>query len=73
MDWQTIIMAVLGIVALIFGVKWAQVAHLLKQIGELCFTTSGAMEDKKITKEEAAAVFKELADVILAGKKLFGK
>lgn len=73
MDWEIIIPIVLGIVAIIFGVKWHQVAKLLKEAGEALITTSEAMEDKKITKEEVVKVLKEWADVILAGKKLVGK
>lgn len=73
MDYQVIALAVLGIVALIFGVKWVQVARLLKEIGEVCFTTSEAMYDNKITKDEARKILKELADVVLAGKMVFGK
>ena len=73
MDWSIIALGVLGILSIVFAVKWRQVAHLLKEIGEVCFTTSEAMEDNKIIKEEAKNIFKELVDVILAGHHLFSK
>jgi len=73
MDWQIIVPIILGVVAIVFGVKWHQVASLLKETGEALITTSEAMEDKKITKDEVVQILKEWADVILAGKKLVGK
>lgn len=73
MDWQIIIPIILGIVAVLCGIKWHQVASLLKETGEALITTSEAMEDKKITPTEVKDILREWAEVILAGKKLVGK
>lgn len=73
MNGMEIALIVVTVMAAIAGIKWAQVATLLREAGELLLTTSEAMEDKKITKDEAAGIVKELADVLVAGKKLLGK
>jgi len=65
-----ITLVIIGIVASIFGNKWRKTSILLKEIGEFCLTTSEAMEDNKITKEEASDILGEVGDVILAGKNL---
>jgi len=73
MNWEIIIPTVLGIVALICGIRWKQVANLLKQTGELLLVVADAMEDDKISKDEVASILKESVDVVSAVKKLMGK
>ncbi|GAH65239.1 unnamed protein product, partial [marine sediment metagenome] len=55
---------------IVFGVvfkrKWDHFVNLLLQTGEAFTKTGKALEDKKLTKEEAIAMLKEWNDVYLA-------
>ena len=78
LDWYEIAGYAVGILGLILGgvffVKWNQTVKLMKELGEAFTKTSEALEDKKLTKEEAIAILGEWRDVaeailILIGKK----
>lgn len=46
-----------------FAVKWRQVVGLFKELGEAFTITAEALEDKKLTKQEAIKLLKEWLDV----------
>jgi len=73
MDWQYIGLSVLGILAILFSVKWALAVRALKEIGEAFTKTADALEDKKLTKQEALDLLKEWMDVIASIRALVGK
>jgi len=70
MDWLELAGFIVAILGLIFGttfaVKWRHLVNLLKELGEAFTTTSEALEDKKITKQEAINCLKEWQDVFAA-------
>jgi thiamine monophosphate synthase len=73
MDWLAMLSAVLGIVAIIFGVKLAQVKALIKEMAEALAVLSAAVEDNDITRKELEQILSEFKDVVLAALKLVGK
>ena len=73
MNWFAVASGVLGILVIIFSVKWAQVKALLKEVAEAFVVVSSAVEDDKITREELQKIVDEWHDVLLAVLKLIGK
>ncbi len=71
MEWLSIVSGVLGVIAVIFGVKWGQVKKLIKELMEVVGAISTALEDDDISKEEVKNIAKESGDVIAAAAKLF--
>lgn len=69
-----IVVAVLGIVfGGVFALKWKQAVNLLRELGEAFTHTAEALEDKKLTKDEAVKCLKEWKDVYIAVMLLIGK
>ena len=73
MNWFAVASGVLGILVIIFSVKWAQVKALLKEVAEAFVVVSSAVEDDKITREELQKIVDEWHDVAVAVLKLVGK
>ena len=76
-DWLAIAGYGVGILGLILGsvfaVKWVQAVKLMKELGEAFTRTALALEDKKLTKDEAMKCLKEWNDVVVQILLLFGK
>ena len=70
MEWFEILAYVVGILGVVLGVafwrRWEGVVTLLKELGEAFTKSAEALEDKKLTKEEAVALLKEWNDVVSA-------
>lgn len=70
MEWWQILSYVVGIAGIVLGVtfklKWDQLVKLLLELGEAFTKTGKALEDKKLTKEEAVTMLKEWNDVYLS-------
>ena len=49
-----------------FALKWKQAISLLKELGEAFSASSIALEDKKLTNQEAIELLKEWTDVMTA-------
>jgi len=73
MDWLIIVSGVLGVVAIIAGVKWVQAKKVIKEFAEAIAYLSAAIEDDNITREECKNIVKEFGDVITAVVDLVGK
>ena len=73
MEWFEILILVLGVLSGIFGAKWKVFLKLLKEMGDVCYTTSEAMDDGNISQEEGADIMREVVEAIDAGKDLFSK
>ena len=73
MDWQIVVIIILGIFSVFAGVKWQQFKVLVKEAAETLTVLSNAIADDKVTKEELTLIAKEMADVVMAFKKLIGK
>lgn len=56
--WQILSLA-LGILAMVLGVRWAQIKALLKQVSEALTAMSEALEDDEVSKDEARKLAKE--------------
>ncbi len=69
-----IIVALLGLtVGGFFSMKWKQACELLKELGEAFTRTSEALEDKKLTREEAVGLLKEWQDVFTKVMLMLGR
>jgi len=80
MDWTTIVSAVLGLVAVVFGGFWlkakgklSQVVILAKETHDLIDVAIGALEDNALDKTEVESIKKEALEVRDAWKVLIGK
>ena len=78
-DIWTIISAILGLATVVIGGFWLKVKGKLSMLGALIKETLDvidasirALEDNKITSEEAAMIKKEALEVKTASKKLMG-
>jgi hypothetical protein len=65
MEWQEIVIAILGLMVLYLGTQWAAIKKLIKDF-------SAAAEDDKFTKEEIATIVKDAVAIGTAFKKLWG-
>jgi len=64
-----IIATVLTVLSAIFAAEWRRAKSLLKETSEALSTLYNAIEDDKITKEEAKKIAKEFKDLIRLLKK----
>lgn len=71
--WLAMISTALAVLAGIFTVKWKQAVNLLKELGEAFTATAEALEDKKLTKDEAISLLQEWKDCYIAVMLLIGK
>ena len=82
--WEYILEAGLAVAAVVLGAKWGKGTGIVKgyiekisdiniQVKEALSTIQNALEDNKITKEEAIDVAKECKDVLTAVKALTNK
>lgn len=62
MEWYIIVTIVLIIAGAIWGIK-RHIANLLKESGEMLTVIGEAVEDGKVTLDEAIAIMKEANDV----------
>lgn len=68
------VVAVLGIVSgSIFATKWAQAVKLLRELGEAFTVTANALEDKKLTKQEAIDCLAKWQQVFIQIMLMLGK
>jgi hypothetical protein len=75
MDWQTIIYTAIPVV-LGVGFIWARIEKVMTALAELVdviTTINTALADKALTKEEVAAVKKEIDEALAAFKAIFKK
>jgi hypothetical protein len=72
MTWE-IVSGLFGLGIILLGIRWQYTKALLKDTAEALTTISQAVEDNKITKEEAQSIVKELKDVVESAKKVVGK
>jgi len=61
-----VLLVVSGALGTWFSSKWKHMCNVLKEIGDVFIKSSEALEDKKITKEEALSILKEYQDVAYA-------
>jgi len=75
--WLEIAVSVVGILGValggIFAIRWKNACKLLKELGEAFEKTGIALEDKKLTKDEAVSLLKEWKDVFVQIMLLKGK
>ena len=75
--WLEIAVCVVAVLGIVFGVvfakKWADACVLMKELGEAFQETSEALEDKKLTKDEALKLLDEWQDVFVSVWLLVGK
>ena len=72
-DWQIVVIIILGLFSAIAGMKWQQFKAMVKEGAEALTILSSAIADDKVTRKELKQIGKELADVIVAFKKLIGR
>ncbi|MBT9133013.1 MAG: hypothetical protein DDT33_01544 [Firmicutes bacterium] len=72
MEWE-IVSAVLGLVAVVFGVRWYLLKTLLRETAEALLVISQAIEDNRLTRAEIEEILGETQDVIMAAKNLVGR
>jgi len=65
----TVVCSILAITSALFAIEWRRVKSLLKEASEALSTLYDAIEDDKITKEEAKKVAEEFEDLIKLLKK----
>ena len=70
MNAGEIISIVVGIIAIIAGIKWMQLKTLIREIAQAFDTLSNAIEDDNVTSDEAKSILKEFGDVAVAVAKL---
>ena len=77
LEWYELAGYVVGILGIILGTifytKWNQAVVLLKELGEAFTATANALEDKKLTKDEAIRLLKEWKDVYVQVMLIMGK
>ncbi len=80
MDWTTIVSAVLGLIAVVFGGFWLkakgklqQGLALAKETHDLIEVAVEALDDNALDKSEVEAIKKEALEVKAAWKALIGK
>lgn len=74
-DWMGLIYnggpAVVGVALTMFWVKISKVLIALKEFGDVITVIVAALEDKELTKEEIAAIKKEIGEALAAFKGIF--
>ena len=60
MEWQEVVLIVLGVLLLLAG---GYIQKLAKEVKDLVDVFSAAIADKKVTKEELESIIKEAKDV----------
>lgn len=73
MDWGIIVSGVLGILAVVCGVKWMLVKILIKKLAKALAVVSAGVEDDKLTRKECKEIAEAFADVIIAATKVAGR
>lgn len=63
MDWQQIVLFIIGIILVALVVYVKHLSTLLKESGECLTVIGNALEDGTITKEEMTQIIKEANDV----------
>lgn len=66
-----IVVPLLGILSVVFIVKWKQTGVALREIGEVFIASSEAMEDGNLTIEELKRIAREVVEAGIAIKNVF--
>ena len=70
MNIAEIISIVVGIIAIVAGIKWMQLKTVIRELAQAFDTLSNAIEDDNVTSDEAKSILKEFGDVAVAVAKL---
>ena len=77
MEWFEILAYLVGILGVVLGVafwqKWEKTVKLLRELGDAFIKSADALEDKKLTKEEAVLLLKEWTEVVTVFLELLPK
>jgi hypothetical protein len=73
MDWTEIVGLILLGLSIFLGIRWQKAKNVLRETSEALACISDAVEDDKVTKEEAQKILAECKDVVIAAKELVSK
>jgi len=64
MNWEAIVAIVFGVYSVLMSFQWSRIEKAVKEWKEAIDVIKKALEDKRITQEEAAAMLKETTEAI---------